>query len=78
MSRGLLTRDNFREAVFKRDKNLCLVCNKQAKDAHHILERKLWEDGGYSASAFTVGLGAIFIYIAIGFYIIAAIYLVNG
>ncbi len=47
MSRGLLTRDDFREAVFKRDKKLCLVCNKPAKDAHHIIERKLWEDGGY-------------------------------
>jgi membrane-associated HD superfamily phosphohydrolase len=36
----------------------------------------IWENGGYSASAFTVGLGAIFIYIAIGFYILAAVFLI--
>lgn len=43
----LLTRDQFREAVFKRDNNTCLLCGLPAKDAHHILERRLWPDGGY-------------------------------
>jgi len=43
----LLSRDDFRAAVFKRDRNACLVCEKPAVDAHHILERKLWPDGGY-------------------------------
>ena len=44
---NLLTRDKFREAVFKRDRNTCVFCNNPAKDAHHILERRLWPDGGY-------------------------------
>jgi hypothetical protein len=45
----LLSRDNFREGVFARDKYTCVVpgCGKPAKDAHHILERRLFEDGGY-------------------------------
>lgn len=47
MKKGLLTRDDFREAVFKRDSNCCVVCKEIAKDAHHIIERKLWDDGGY-------------------------------
>ena len=47
MSIKLLTRDEFREGVFERDHNKCVICNKPAKDAHHILERKLFSDGGY-------------------------------
>jgi RNA ligase-like protein len=43
----LLTRDAFRAAVFGRDKHKCLVCGAPAVDAHHILERKLWGNGGY-------------------------------
>lgn len=43
----LLTRDQFREAVFERDRHLCVVCGSPAQDAHHILERRLWSDGGY-------------------------------
>lgn len=50
----LLTRDEFREGVFARDKFRCVFCGKQANetpegklDAHHILERRLWPDGGY-------------------------------
>ncbi len=43
----LLTRDQFREFVFARDSHKCVVCGKPAQDAHHILERKLWSDGGY-------------------------------
>lgn len=43
----LLTRDQFREQVFSRDKNRCVICNIPAKDAHHIIERRLFFDGGY-------------------------------
>lgn len=46
----ILTRDNFREGVFERDKGKCVFCDSAAKDAHHILERRLWPDGGYYLS----------------------------
>lgn len=42
-----LTRDEFRFQVFARDNNKCVICNNPAKDAHHIIERRLWPDGGY-------------------------------
>lgn len=47
MKHILLTRDAFREMVFLRDKGKCVFCDKPAVDAHHILERRLWSDGGY-------------------------------
>ena len=46
-------RAKFREAVFKRDNYKCIVktCSKNAVDAHHLIERRLWkepsEQGGY-------------------------------
>lgn len=43
----LLSRDDFRNAVFKRDGYRCVVCGNQAVDAHHIMERRLFSDGGY-------------------------------
>lgn len=43
----LLTRDNFRNAVFARDNYKCVNCSDCAVDAHHILERRLFPDGGY-------------------------------
>jgi hypothetical protein len=43
----LLTRDAYREGVFARDGHLCVVCGVPAADAHHIVDRKLWSDGGY-------------------------------
>lgn len=43
----LLTRDIFRESVFKRDGYKCVMCDNAAKDAHHIIERRLFTDGGY-------------------------------
>jgi hypothetical protein len=43
----LLTRDQFRESVFARDNYCCVFCDLPAVDAHHILERRLWSDGGY-------------------------------
>lgn len=44
----LLSRDDFRNGVFARDKHLCVVCRRPAVDAHHILERRLFgSSGGY-------------------------------
>lgn len=43
----LLTRDEFRESVFERDDHTCQLCGAPADDAHHIIERRLWGDGGY-------------------------------
>lgn len=43
----LLTREQFRDAVFGRDKFKCVVCGGPGIDAHHILDRKLFPDGGY-------------------------------
>ncbi len=47
MTQKLLTRDEFRNAVFARDKHTCVFCPNPAQDAHHILERRLWPDSGY-------------------------------
>ena len=43
----LLSRNEFREAVFSRDSLSCIMCDKEATAAHHIIERKLFSDGGY-------------------------------
>lgn len=43
----LLSRDDFRERVFQRDSHRCVMCTEPAQDAHHIIERRLWPDGGY-------------------------------
>jgi hypothetical protein len=47
MEPQLLTRDAFRAGVFQRDGNLCVICKKDGQDAHHIMERRLFADGGY-------------------------------
>lgn len=44
----LLTRDDFRNGVFERDGHKCVFCEKtHGLDAHHIIERRLFHDGGY-------------------------------
>jgi hypothetical protein len=43
----LLARDEFREAVFARDGRRCVICAAPGVDAHHILERRLFDNGGY-------------------------------
>lgn len=44
----LLNRDQFRASVFSRDGYKCVICGAKDKlDAHHIIERRLWHDGGY-------------------------------
>lgn len=42
-------RDAVREAVFKRDRYSCVICKRSdlPLDAHHIIERRLWSDGGW-------------------------------
>ncbi len=46
----LLTRDEFRESVLKRDGNQCVICKNPATEVHHVLDRKLYPDGGYYIS----------------------------
>jgi hypothetical protein len=43
----LLTREEFSKQVLARSRGKCVFCTKPAVDPHHILERKLFEDGGY-------------------------------
>jgi hypothetical protein len=43
----LLTRDKFRDSVLERDNYKCVFCANLAVDSHHILERRLFENGGY-------------------------------
>lgn len=43
----LLSREAFKTQVFARSKQRCVFCGAPAVDAHHILDRKLWSDGGY-------------------------------
>lgn len=43
----LLTRIEFKNQVFSRDKHKCICCGEPAIDAHHIMDRKLYDDGGY-------------------------------
>lgn len=58
----LLSRDKFRRAVLDRDGHRCVICGAGADpaagvrlDAHHILERRLWPDGGtYLANGATL------------------------
>ena len=47
MAQELLTRDQFHNAVFQRDKHKCVICKADGQDAHHIMERRLFPDGGY-------------------------------
>lgn len=42
-----LSREEFRREVFARDTGLCVICKAQAVDAHHIVERRLWDDGSF-------------------------------
>jgi len=43
----LLSRKEFGMQVFERDISLCVMCGEEAVDAHHIMDRKLFKDGGY-------------------------------
>ena len=41
-----MTREEFREAVLSRDGGKCVICESDADDAHHIMDRSLFDDGG--------------------------------
>jgi len=43
----LLTRPEFKLKVFARDNYSCVVCGAPATDAHHIMDRSLFDNGGY-------------------------------
>lgn len=43
----LLNREQFNALTFKRDKYKCVFCNCTKIVAHHIIDRKLFFDGGY-------------------------------
>lgn len=43
----LFEREGFKTAVFVRDGGRCVICGAAAVDAHHILDRKLFADGGH-------------------------------
>jgi hypothetical protein len=43
----LLNRDEFKQQVFARDNNKCILCRKDAVDAHHIIDRSFFVDQGY-------------------------------
>ena len=43
----LLSREDFREQVLARFSGRCAFCDAVAVDAHHIMERRLFPDGGY-------------------------------
>jgi hypothetical protein len=47
MNSTLLNRDDFRNSVFKRDNFKCVICGEPAVDSHHIMERRLFNNGGY-------------------------------
>jgi len=40
----LLTREDFERQVFARDGNKCVICGDPAKDAHHLIERRIWTE----------------------------------
>lgn len=46
-ARDLLSRDSWRTAVLARERGRCAICGGPAAVAHHILERHLFDDGGY-------------------------------
>lgn len=43
----LLSREDFKRWVLHRSAGKCVFCPQPAMDAHHVLERKLFADGGY-------------------------------
>ena len=47
MNNKKATRIQFKNAVFTRDAFKCVLCPEEAIDAHHVIDRDLWPDGGY-------------------------------
>ena len=52
MGEELLTREEFKKQVFAKTHGKCCYpgCGWDAVDAHHIMDRKLWSNGGYYLS----------------------------
>lgn len=46
----LLSRNEFQVSVSRRDKGLCVHCGNPGLDAHHLIDRSLFDDGGYYLS----------------------------
>lgn len=46
----LLSREAFKAQVFARSKGRCVCCGAPSEAAHHIMDRKLFADGGYYLS----------------------------
>lgn len=44
---ALLTRGEFSNGVMERDKHKCVFCEKPPTASHHIIERRLFANGGY-------------------------------
>lgn len=44
---SLLSRDDFRNQCLTRDDGKCVFCGKNADSVHHVIERRLFPDGGY-------------------------------
>ncbi len=43
-----IIRQKFRDAVFKRDQNKCVICKQTEQlEVHHITDRTLMPNGGY-------------------------------
>lgn len=47
---ALLSREQFKQRVLALKGGRCLFCAEKAVDPHHIIERKLFDDGGYYLS----------------------------
>ena len=47
---ALLSREDFKRLVLAASAGRCVLCLKPASAAHHIMERKLFSDGGYRLS----------------------------
>jgi hypothetical protein len=43
----LLTREQFKELSLKRDKHACVFCSNKQAVVHHLIDRKLFSNGGY-------------------------------
>lgn len=43
----ILTREEFKLQVLTRDNNSCVICKLPAVDTHHVIDRSLFDDGGY-------------------------------
>ncbi len=50
MDNELLSLEEFKAFVFKRDKGRCVLCSCATTGEFHIIDKSLWENGGYYLS----------------------------